>query len=389
MSAIYEKKEFLERNNISDEDWRECDIPWEVLQEIAKDHDSRREELDNAAQFFARTMQRFPAVHSVRWRIKDTDHLLEKIIRKRVEGSAKYKDITAENYRKKVTDLIGLRALHLFKEECLDIDAELRRTWRLVEKKPIAYVREGDHALLTQQFRERNFKVQTHTAGYRSVHYICATQPTQTEVLAEIQVRTIFEEGWSEIDHRIRYPNFSDDPVVAYFLEIFNRLAGNADEMGTFVTQLTQVTDQNHKAAAQAISERDSALQAVDSHLRKLAALEVTHVDAQAEIALLKNEVERLRQATSAEPFGLGIGGLDGDTAGDGDTPSRFNGYTPSRFVSVASLSESQKRVLHGVIKSRFFQESADLRAAERLRKLRQDSGLGQVLDDDKTIDEE
>lgn len=380
MSAIYEKNEFLERNNISDDDWSECDLPWEVLQEIAKDHDSRREELDNAAQFFARTMQRFPAVHSVRWRIKDTDHLLEKIIRKRVEGSAKYKDITAENYRKKVTDLIGLRALHLFKEECLDIDAELRRTWRLVEKKPIAYVREGDHALLTQQFRERNFKVQTHTAGYRSVHYICATQPTQTEVLAEIQVRTIFEEGWSEIDHRIRYPNFSDDPVVAYFLEIFNRLAGNADEMGTFVKQLTQVTDQNHKAAAQAISERDSALQAVDIHLRRLAELEVTHVDAQAEIASLKKEVERLRQATSAQPLGLGIGGLDGDTAGDS--------YTFSKFLSPARLSAQQKLVLQGLIKSRLISERPDLKAAERLYKLRPDGGLGQAPDDDETSEE-
>lgn len=380
MSAIYEQIEFLERNNISDEDWRKCDIPWEVLQEIAKHHDGRREELDNAAQFFARTMQRFPAVHSVRWRVKDTDHLLAKIIRKRVEGSAKYGDITAKNYCRKVTDLIGLRALHLFKEECLEIDAELRRTWRLVERKPIAYVREGDHASLTQQFRERNFKVQTHSAGYRSVHYVCATQPTQTEVLAEIQVRTIFEEGWSEIDHRIRYPNFSDDPAVAYFLEIFNRLAGNADEMGTFVKQLTQVIDENHKAAAQAISERDSALQAVDSHLQRLTALEVTHEGAQAEIASLKKEVERFRQATSAGPIGLGIGGLGGDIAGDG--------HVTPKVVRLGNLSAAQKRAIQ-LLNPGLFAGTIDMSAAERLRKSRQARELGHVLNDQKTSEEE
>lgn len=303
----HELDTFLGRNNITFGDWERSDISWETLQAIAKDHDSRRKELDNAAQFFARTMQAFTAVHSVRWRIKDTDHLLEKIIRKRVEGSAKYENITIENYRSKVTDLIGLRALHLFKEECLDIDDELRRTWRLVEK-PIAYVREGDRAELTEQFKTRKFKVQEHKAGYRSVHYVCATQPTQTEVLAEIQVRTIFEEGWSEIDHRIRYPNFSDDPVVAYFLTIFNRLAGNADEMGSFVQQLTRHIAANHLVAAKAIEEKDSALQAMESHLQKLTALKETHVEAKDQIASLKREVARLRQALSAEQIGLGGG---------------------------------------------------------------------------------
>lgn len=305
MSTNHELDKFLECSNITFTDWERSCISWEALQAIAKDHDSRRKELDNAAQFFARTMQAFTAVHSVRWRIKDTEHLLEKIIRKRVEGSVKYKNISVENYRNKVTDLIGLRALHLFKEECLDIDDELRHTWRLVEK-PIAYVREGDRAELTEQFKLRKFKVQEHEAGYRSVHYVCATQPTQTEVLAEIQVRTIFEEGWSEIDHRIRYPNFSDDPVVAYFLTIFNRLAGSADEMGSFVQQLTQHIAANHLAATKAIEEKDSALQAMESHLHKLTALKEIHVEAKDQIVSLKREVARLRQASSAEQIGLG-----------------------------------------------------------------------------------
>lgn len=307
MNTRDEQKEFLERNNISDEDWEKCDITWETLQEIAKDHDSRREELDNAAQFFARTMQGFPAVHSVRWRIKDTDHLLVKIIRKRVEGNAKYEDISVENYRTKITDLIGLRALHLFKEECFEIDEEIRKTWRLVEKQPIAYVREGDHDEWAKQFRMRRFKVENHSAGYRSVHYICATQPTKSEVLAEIQVRTIFEEGWSEIDHRIRYPNFSNDPVVEFFLKIFNRLAGNADEMGSFVQRLIQHIAANQLNAAVAIEERDRAIEAMDSNLQKLTALEEIHGEAKEQISSLMEQVERLRKASSTEQIGLGL----------------------------------------------------------------------------------
>jgi hypothetical protein len=46
------------------------------------------------------------------------------------------------------------------------------------------------------------------------------------------------EEAWSEIDHRVRYPSFSDDRLLAAFLLTFNRVAGTADEMGSFVHAL-------------------------------------------------------------------------------------------------------------------------------------------------------
>ena len=61
--------------------------------------------------------------------------------------------------------------------------------------------------------------------------------------IAEIQVRTIFEEGWSEIDHKIRYPYDADNPVLGQFLVVFNRLAGSADEMGSFVKLLKRKLD--------------------------------------------------------------------------------------------------------------------------------------------------
>lgn len=55
---------------------------------------------------------------------------------------------------------------------------------------------------------------------------------------AEVQVRSIFEEGWSEIDHRIRYPYNQNNKLFSEFLSIFNRLSGSADEMGTFLQTL-------------------------------------------------------------------------------------------------------------------------------------------------------
>lgn len=231
--------EFLARNRIDSSIWESAEIQWETLIEIADDYKDQQDQLQDTAELFARVVQRFTGVHSVRWRIKDKEHLMEKIIRKRAEKSEKYRAIDKSNYFEKISDLVGIRALHLFKDECFSIDSDLRNTCSPIET-PIAYVREGDPKDLRDKFLEYGFDIKEHPAGYRSVHYVCKTEPLQRKVLVEIQVRTIFEEGWSEIDHRVRYPNFSNDKQVARFLTIFNRIAGSADEMGTFIQDLTK-----------------------------------------------------------------------------------------------------------------------------------------------------
>ena len=68
---------------------------------------------------------------------------------------------------------------------------------------------------------------------YRSVHYVIRDEETQ--LCIEVQVRTLFEEAWSEIDHKLRYPYNLSNEMIASYLEIMNRAAGMADEMGTFL----------------------------------------------------------------------------------------------------------------------------------------------------------
>lgn len=286
--------DFLTHNRIDLTVWEKSSTDWTLLQSIAADHDAQFERLRDAAELFAREIQRFPAVHSVRWRVKNTEHLLEKIIRKRAEGHEKYREINVENYFEIVTDLVGLRALHLFKDECFSIDSDLRGTWAPTEA-PTAYVREGDPQDLTNRFRERGFEVSEHPAGYRSIHYVFCTQPLQRKVFAEIQVRTIFEEGWSEIDHRVRYPNFSDDELVAYFLTIFNRLAGSADEMGTFVQGLTSSLKAFNSQVTEANQQKEEALSAMDKMLSELEAAKKQDADTNRKLTSLQQEVTKLR----------------------------------------------------------------------------------------------
>ena len=48
----------------------------------------------------------------------------------------------------------------------------------------------------------------------------------KTGLCIEVQVRTLFEEAWSEIDHKLRYPYKLSNEMIRSYLEIMNRAAG-------------------------------------------------------------------------------------------------------------------------------------------------------------------
>lgn len=86
---------------------------------------------------------------------------------------------------------------------------------------------------------------------YRSIHYIV----NYKGVYIEIQVRTLFEEGWGEIDHNILYPRKKDDPMLTEFSELLNRLSGMGDEMGSFFHRLQKVPDESFEAKQKVVTQ--------------------------------------------------------------------------------------------------------------------------------------
>ena len=71
---------------------------------------------------------------------------------------------------------------------------------------------------------------------YRSLHYIIKYKG----YYVEIQGRTLFEEGWSEIDHDIVYPYNTDDERLKDFSTLLNRLSGMADEMSSYFRRMKE-----------------------------------------------------------------------------------------------------------------------------------------------------
>lgn len=231
-----DKKLFLEKYNLDLEQLNKTGLSWEDVEAIYKDYSSFKTELEPTANYIVERIRKVETVHSTKMRIKDPEHLVEKIIRKNKDSAGK---INISNYKTLITDLIGIRALHLFKEDWKTIHAHIEQTWDL-DEKPKANIRDGDDDRL---FKEAGCEIARHSLGYRSVHYLVKSKPSKDVIIAEIQVRTIFEEGWSEVDHKIRYPYETGNTVLEGYLKVFNRLAGNADEMASFIVLLKNEID--------------------------------------------------------------------------------------------------------------------------------------------------
>ncbi|MDB1940798.1 RelA/SpoT domain-containing protein [Clostridium tertium] len=213
-------------------------IDIEVLKDIYNDFVDYEVSYENQADFISNILRSQPMIHSVKSRIKDPDRLIEKIIRKTEDRKLKYGEdfqFTLDNYKNEINDLIGIRVIHIFKDQWQDIHEFITKTWKVIEVT--ANVREGDN---TKKFEELDIEVRSRISGYRSVHYLVEFYPTNEKVIAEIQVRTIFEEGYGEIDHRLRYSHVEIPEILKSNLLLFNRIAGSADEMASLINDLSK-----------------------------------------------------------------------------------------------------------------------------------------------------
>lgn len=280
--ANFALQEFLRQHNIADEEFQKSGVKIPTLEAIREIHLESIGELESAADYVGQRLHRVPAVHSLKRRIKDPWRLVAKVVRKQLEDPTW--QCIVENYTEQITDLVGVRALHLFKDEWKEIDEFVKENWEFHEN-PTAYYRAGDPEPLLDAFAEAGLCAKEHQFGYRSVHYLLLVQPSKKRHVIELQVRTIFEEGWSEIDHRIRYPRRSSDTHLSGILRIFNRLAGGADELGTFVRALDATLERQSARE----SEATATIAQLKSELRKLVGMR--EIDKE-KLAQLEKQIE-------------------------------------------------------------------------------------------------
>lgn len=164
-----------------------------------------------------------PTVHSVKMRLKDRDHLLEKINRK-WSGET---PIGPDNLFQKVTDLAGVRVLHLHQDQFPIIHGEILekvnvlKDWYLPEV-PKAYTWDPESKKF---YEDIGIDVQLKESFYTSVHYLVRPRE-DSPICCEIQVRTLFEEIWGEVDHALNYPNPTTNVSCGEQLRVLAKLVG-------------------------------------------------------------------------------------------------------------------------------------------------------------------
>ena len=151
-------------------------------------------------------------IHSTKSRIKDPDHLKDKLIRKAKDAISNNSPFpyTKENLFSKINDLAGFRILHLYTKQFQKIDIELKKIfteqqWKIVEG-PNARTWDDESR---SYFESIGVETSANPNMYTSVHYIIIPNTSST-ITCEIQVRTLMEEVWGEVDHSINYPHRSE-----------------------------------------------------------------------------------------------------------------------------------------------------------------------------------
>lgn len=227
--------QFLKAYNHKEKTMAEVGLDWSDLVSM---HDYYKNnvmpDFDIIANKVWTRLKSIKGAYIVTYRLKDPEHVVNKAIRKMKEDQ---KLVTKDNFIEVFDDLIGLRILHHFKNDWESIYKSLCSMYDSNEQ-PKAYHKNGDREDLINRYKELGLNPIVKPAGYRSIHYI-ARVPFFSQVFrCEIQIRTEFEDAWSEIDHIVRNPNELNNPVFNKYLLMFNSFASSADDMGTFLMYL-------------------------------------------------------------------------------------------------------------------------------------------------------
>tara|TARA_R110002012_G_scaffold35690_5_gene101608 strand:+ start:2356 stop:3012 length:657 start_codon:yes stop_codon:yes gene_type:complete len=168
-----------------------------------------------------------PIIYTIKSRLKDPNHLRDKITRKWDDENP----LTPDNFFERITDLAGVRVLHLYQDQFKILHEHIQKQvdngdWFLKEN-PIAYSWDPES---TSYFQELGLDPKIKDSYYTSIHYVIMPK-ANSNICCEIQVRTLFEEIWGEIDHTINYPHPTENISCKEQLRVLSKLVSTGTRL--------------------------------------------------------------------------------------------------------------------------------------------------------------
>ncbi|MEQ8407556.1 MAG: (p)ppGpp synthetase [Gammaproteobacteria bacterium] len=208
-----------------------------LIAELVAEYEREKILIDSFLQAVLSDMQNTdtlgPLVHSYRFRLKDPTHLADKLERKIIkckENDSAF-NVTSDNLFEEINDLAGIRILHLYTAQISELDPILRelfcqKNYELIEG-PFARTWDNESKAF---FNENNIDTEESETLYTSVHYVIASN-TRRRMTCEIQVRTLSEEVWGEVDHKLNYPHKTDSLPCSEQLKVLARVTSSVSRL--------------------------------------------------------------------------------------------------------------------------------------------------------------
>lgn len=168
-------------------------------------------------------------IHFIKHRVKDAESLRMKL--RRLASKEDGEIVDESNLFQRVTDLAGLRIIHLHTDQ---IGAMHPRTLSVLEAnryrvvgKPVAYCWDVEYEKL---FQDVGLRTEQADSMYTTVHYDIQTSQ-KTPITCELQVRSLADEVWGEVSHRVNYPTESPSEVCRDQLKVLARLTSSCGRL--------------------------------------------------------------------------------------------------------------------------------------------------------------
>lgn len=147
-------------------------------------------------------------IHSSKGRLKGDVGVRRKVIRKILDArrQGNERKYTYDGALTELTDLVGVRLLHLYTRQFEEINRRVKRVllahnYKITEG-PIAKTWDDEYR---KYFQDIGVKTEPNRELYTSVHYLVESN-SQLRMIAELQIRTLAEELWGEVSHTLDYP---------------------------------------------------------------------------------------------------------------------------------------------------------------------------------------
>lgn len=162
-------------------------------------------------------------LHSMKTRIKDPSHLKDKLLRKHFDSQTGELTVTTENLFDKIRDLAGIRLIHMHTQQFKRIHERLLHLFAIENivqiEQPTANCWDQEYERI---YKDAGVATSSRDSMYSTVHYIVGANH-RSKVCCEIQVRTLMDEVWGEVSHKVNYPKASKNKICEEQLKVLAR----------------------------------------------------------------------------------------------------------------------------------------------------------------------